>query len=245
MTAGRYEIKLELFHADASLVNWTAEGIDLKVADVPAPFGQNTVTTVLASDYYRIKVGMDTMGFRMVLRVDNNCCEADIFAISGVGLVVDPNCGFIEYTPGASATISLLAKHPQNFATFTFNVWRGIGYHVPEASTSGKVGDATTPSVGGPFALTPPFTYSKDVAVSTLLTSNTPGGMTPCDRAAFAETLYVDAMATDGWSTLDYLDRSDAAAFALDLPCPPCDDVDVNDVQGQGRGRGQGRGGGN
>jgi hypothetical protein len=107
------------------------------------------------------------------------------------------------------------------------------------------VGDATTPSVGGPFALTPPFTYSKDVAVSTLLTSNTPGGMTPCDRAAFAETLYVDAMATDGWSTLDYLDRSDAAAFALDLPCPPCDDVDVNDVQGQGRGRGQGRGGGN
>jgi len=38
-----------------------------------------------------------------------------------------------------------------------------------------------------------------------------------CDKGAFAETLAVWAMATDGWSRLWYLDRYPAAkAFALE-----------------------------
>ena len=42
-----------------------------------------------------------------------------------------------------------------------------------------------------------------------------PGCPERCSRAAFAEHLYVNAMATDGWSELDYLDAHAVAAFAL------------------------------
>ncbi|MDD1617772.1 MAG: hypothetical protein LUQ28_15145 [Methylococcaceae bacterium] len=38
-----------------------------------------------------------------------------------------------------------------------------------------------------------------------------------CRKAAFAENLHVDALATDGWSTLDYLDDdATPVAFALE-----------------------------
>jgi hypothetical protein len=57
--------------------------------------------------------------------------------------------------------------------------------------------------------------YSKNVAVSHLLRALNPGD-SPCVRAAFAETLYVRAMATNGWTRLTYLDRyAMPLAFAL------------------------------
>ena len=57
--------------------------------------------------------------------------------------------------------------------------------------------------------------FAKDVPVADLVRS-CPGG-----RAAFAETLHVDALATDGWNTyLDYLDKDAVPkAFAL-TPAP-------------------------
>jgi hypothetical protein len=49
----------------------------------------------------------------------------------------------------------------------------------------------------------------KDVPVADLLAG--------CVKAAFAETLYVAAMATDGWSILTYLDASGTPlAYALE-----------------------------
>jgi hypothetical protein len=220
-TAGRYELKLELLEADGSVVDWTNAGVSLKIADDPAPFGTAVVDTIDAPAYYRILDGAGHLvGFRMVLRVDNNCCRADIKAISGPGLTVDDTCGFIEYAPGAGATISFDAEHPWGFATFSFGTTRGTATPVPEASTAGVAGAAASPSTGGPFAEGPSFRYSKTVAVSTLLTSNTAPGDTPCQNAAFAEVLHVWAMATDGYNRLSGLDRGDAAAFALAQPCP-------------------------
>ncbi len=219
--AGKYEIKLELFKSNASLVDWTAEGVDLTIADVPAPFGTNPVTTVAAPAYYRI---LDPgtghlMGYRMVVRVDNNPCRAEIQAITGTGLTVDANCGFVEYTAGATVDLVFEAEHPNNFAVFGFSVRRGLGIPIPPAAASGKVGDSP---VSG-YVLSGAFTYSKTLSVSTLLTVNTPPGQTPCAQAAFAEVLDVDALATDGWSHhLTHLDRSDVAAFALATPCE-CD----------------------
>ena len=68
------------------------------------------------------------------------------------------------------------------------------------------------------------WVYDKTLDVDTMLTSNTPPGSVVCDRAAFAETLYVWALATDGWDRLHYLDaRGTPVAFALAEPCPPCD----------------------
>jgi hypothetical protein len=219
-TAGKYEMKLELFHADGSLVDWTAEGIALKIADDPAPFGTGTIHTIDAPGYYRITNGAGHLvGYRMVVRVDNNCCTANILPVTGPGLTVDVDCGFIEYTPGSTGVVRFDARHPHDFATFSFYVRRGFGPILPEATTGGVAGAPSTAAAGGPFLEGPPFRYTKSIPVSTLLTSQTPPGGTPCDRAAVAENLYVAAMATDGWSRLSHLDRSDAAAFALSTPC--------------------------
>jgi len=222
-TAGKYELKLELLRSDDSIVDWTAAGVTLKIADDPAPFGTGIVNTIDAPAYYRILDGAGHLvGFRMVLRVDNNCCRADIQAVTGVGLSVDAACGFIEYAPGASAVISFEAEHPWGFATFSFGTTRGLATPVPQASASGVSGAATAASAGGVFAEGPAFHYAKSVAVNTLLTVNTPPGGTPCENAAFAEVLHVWAMATDGYNRLSGLDRGDAAAFALATPCE-CD----------------------
>ena len=220
-TAGQYELKLELLHANGSIVDWTAAGVGLKIADDPAPFGTAIVHTINAPAYYRVLDGAGHLvGYRMVLRVDNNCCRADIKAVSGPGLTVDDVCGFIEYAAGASATISFNAEHPWGFATFSFGITRGTGTPVAEGSAAGVAGAATAASTGGVFNEGPAFRYSRTVAVSTLLASGTAPGGSPCQNAAFAEVLHVWAMATDGYGRLYGLDRGDAAAFALAQPCP-------------------------
>jgi len=64
----------------------------------------------------------------------------------------------------------------------------------------------------------PSFKF-RDVRVGELIWQGLPVSLLlgACDKGAFAETLAVWAMATDGWSRLSYLDRYPAAkAFALE-----------------------------
>lgn len=214
LAAGKYELKLELFDTSGNRVNLDDAGVLLKIPTIIAPFGPGEVPTTLASDEYRIKEGGKTVAFRLVLRVDNNPCEAEIFTISGAGLEVSANCGFVQYQPGVSAHISFKARHPNNFAMFWFHIHRGTGINVPEASASGSVGDSP---ING-YLRNVASIFSKYVSVTTLLTSNTPVGVIPCTKAAFAETLDVDALATDGWSHhLWHLDQTATpVAFALE-----------------------------
>ena len=214
--AGLYELKLELLRSDNSIVNWTAAGVSLAIADDPAPFGTETVDTVAAPAFNRLlDSGGDLVGFRMVLRVDNNLCSAEIFPITGSGITPDPDCGFIEYAPGASATLSFKAKHPWGFATFGHSVVRGNNTGIAEANASGTAGDSSATSTGGNYAEGPDFVYSKAIPVNTLLTAN---AVSPCAQAAFAQSLGVWSTATDGYGRLNY-DDSDLAAFALATPC--------------------------
>lgn len=230
--AGKYEIKLELFNPTVSInmpVNLTDTGVQLKVSDQPAPIGTDTDTTITAPAENLIVNGSGkVMGFKMVLRVDNNPCQAGIYTISGSGLSIDPYCGFVEYTPGADVSVTFKAWHPNKFGTLRFRIHRGTSINVPEASVSGSIAPGSLLSYAG--AGDPPFTrdaaglYSKaPIPVTTMLTSNNPPGGTLCNRAAFAETLYVWSLATDGWQRLSYLDASGTpVAFALAEPCPPC-----------------------
>jgi hypothetical protein len=214
MAAGRYEMRLELFNAAGALVNWTTAGIDLRITDADAPFGTGTVPTVPAPAYNRIlSPGGDTMGFRMVLRVDNNRCQAEIHPVGGT-VSPDPGCGFHNYSgPGDTATLSFTARHPNNFATYSFATARGAGPDLVVASInpSGTVGD------GGQNGFVPAgaFKYAKPIPVSSLLG--------PCPNAAFSELLHVSATATNGYGELDAYDKGDHAAFALAMPCPVCD----------------------
>jgi hypothetical protein len=216
IAAGKYELKLELFKGNGALVDWTAEGVDLQITDVPAPFGTGAVTAVTAPAYNRIVNGAGhTVAFRMLLRVDNNCCEAKVQPVVGPGLVLKP-CGFIEFAPGAAATLTFKAYHPNNFATFNFSVKHGVSDPVDEASAMGRAGavsvvtnDPALPAHA--YTLGAPGTYFETFAVVTLLEG--------CTRAAFSEALHVWTMAIDGYNRLSHLDSFDHDAFAL-TPAP-------------------------
>ena len=144
--------------------------------------------------------GSKVVGFRMVIHVDNNPCEAVIHPVKIGSRVANP-CGFLNFdNTGDLVTIAFKARHENDFATFNFEINRGSVGLVEGAS--GKVGTAVSgySEANGE--------YSKDVLVSYLLRALNPGDE-PCVRAAFAETLYVRAMATNGspapreWSAKD------------------------------------------
>ena len=220
LAAGRYEMKLELFDAAGALVNWTAAGIDLRITDQDAPFGTGTITTTPAPAHNRILSGPNTMGFRMVVRVDNNRCFAEILPVGGT-VTPDPVCGFHNYnSPSDVATLSFIARHPNHFAGYGFLTTRGPGPSIPDASTSGTSGE---PGING-FAKIADFTYAKDVIISTLLG--------PCSNAAYSERLDVNATATNGYGTLSGYDHADNAAFALAVPCPVCECEDEDENNG-------------
>lgn len=206
--AGRYELKLELFRPSAPLtpVNLTDEGIALKVPTVPAPFGIDEVPTAPADDAHVIRDGTGKIvAFRLVLFVDNQPCVAGTSEVTGAGLSAVGECGFLRYAPSATAHIAFRAGHPNNFGNFVFTTVRGSAA-VPGACAAANLG--TSPA--GAFAYNPSSrTYAADLPVAALLSP-------ACPSAALAEQVEVYAWATDGWSTLWYLNAySGMRAYAL------------------------------
>ena len=211
MAAGLYEIKLELFDDAGNRVeDWDARNIDLRIINADAPFGTGTVETIPAPSSNRLSDGSPIDGFRMVVRVDNNRCSAEIDPIGGT-VTADPDCGFHTYDSGDTAGLIFNARHPNDFATYSFNTGRGDGPALSLASTSGVVGEAGNDG----FGEISDSRYSKNVGVSLLLGS--------CPNAAFWERLSVRAMATNGYSRLSGYDAADNAAFSLAQPCPECE----------------------
>jgi hypothetical protein len=203
--AGKYELKLELFDGAGTLINWTDAGVLPKVPTIDAPFGALTVPMVApAPEHLLLDANGKTVAFRLVVHVDNNHCQAAIHPVSIAGAAMDP-CGFIKYAPSSLVHVSFLARHPNDFAMFSFGTYRGSSGGVAAASASGSVRGPTINS----FTRDAASEWVKDVPVADLLAG--------CVKAAFAETLYVAAMATDGWSILTYLDASGTPlAYALE-----------------------------
>ena len=213
--AGNYELRLELVHADGSPVNLTDEAVLLKVPIGAGPFGPVTVPTELVAHFpaqpgdMEDRVVRDGAGkivaFRLVLRVDNNPCEASIYPVEVDGATANP-CGFVQYGPGDDVHVTYRAYHPNNFATFRFTIARGSSGVVESAS--GSVGASP---VNG-YVRNAASVFSKNVPAAALLGA--------CTKAAFAENLHLDALATDGWHILEYLDVDAVpVAFALE-PAP-------------------------
>jgi hypothetical protein len=220
LAEGKYELKLELFHADGSPVNLTAEGVLLKQPTVAAPFGIGTVPTrqvptdplfphslVPMEDRAIRDGGGNVVAFRVVLHVDNQNCDAFIFD-AAVGANTAGACGFIKYPPGADVRIRFRARHPNDFASFSFWITKGsIG---TIESTSGPTG----PTYAGSYARNAFSIFQKDIDALALVNA---GVVCPGGKAAFSENLYIYAMATDGYSRLSYLDASHIGkAFALE-----------------------------
>jgi hypothetical protein len=211
--AGKYELKLEFFKKVAGnmvRVNLTTEGVELYELDV-APFTETTYTALVPTTdrlYIPGGPGTDVMGYRLVIHIDNRVCFGTIndVVVNGVGA---GQCGFLEYSHLTDlATISFRASHPGNFAVFEFDVYR-VSTYLPNASAPGAgwVGDRPEVdelSVSGFNRAGDTFT--KDVTIQTLMNDNLPPNQTACTRAAFAETLHVYALATNGYYRLDGYD---------------------------------------
>lgn len=203
--AGKYELKLELFRKVGGVmtrVDLTAEGVGLSQIVDPAPLSEGTYTTQLATgDRLLVDPGTGhTVGFRLVVHLDNRVCSGTIEPVTVAPGANDTKCGFLEYGAGALATIRFRASHPANFASFGFSVAR-VATLLSSASATGLVDDV---SANG-FSRTGDL-FTKAIAVSTLLSEDVPADETPCIRAAFAESLHVYALATNGYGRLSYLD---------------------------------------
>jgi hypothetical protein len=205
-SAGKFELKLELFRIVGGApvrVDLGAEGIGINETTVPAPIIPPYTATAATGDRLFVEAG-HVVGYRLVLHVDNRPCFGTIDSVSVAPGNNDTKCGFLEYAPGASATVVFRASHPGNFATFNFNVSR-VATPITAASASGLV-DAMTANG---------FTRSGDqfsnaITVTTLLNEGVIPPDTPCIRAAFGESLHVHALATNGYGQLTYLDAPNA-----------------------------------
>lgn len=202
---GKYELKLELFRKTGSTmtrVDLTAEGVGMNHVIDPAPLTDATYSAVPAShDRLLVDPGTGhTIGYRLLLHVDNRQCFGTINSVSVTPGVNDTKCGFLEYGPGASAQIAFRANHPGNFASFDFDVSR-VATPLPSASAAGLVDDSM---VNGFVRSGDQF--SKSISITGLLNESLPLGDTPCVRAAFGESLRVHALATNGYSRLSAYD---------------------------------------
>lgn len=185
--AGLYEIELTLYDGGGNPVNGTALGISYRV-----PETTDLTTTIPTADASSLGLVTPAGRFVMTLHVDNNVCSASIAAPVLNGAIASDDCGVLTYASlSDTVAISWSATHPNGFATYTFNVVRGV------------TNVFSRPLAGAP-ALGP---ASETPTVGSLLG--------PCSIAGFAETLYVAATATDGWRRLNEYDHSAIRAFVL------------------------------
>ncbi len=212
---GLYEFWLEIFDQAGNRVNPPQSFFQ-----VPTVANFNSSETAPA-EYFGVCNGMNA--FKMVVRVDslNNKTVAEIHPVrltSGPGgpYKVSNPCGFLDYSNGGDKNISIPFKAWQanNFADFSFSVGRGnagTGAYPTVAGISGMViGDAGryVRDVDGVYMPddAPDLEFSPDELMQTCAA----GG-----RAAFTQSLYVNALHVDGYRQLDELDSSASAAFAL------------------------------
>lgn len=184
---------------------------------VPAPYtASGTGNNYLTLD--TLKPG-NAVSLSLKVRIDNSAVTADInqawlLDASGAPLPGGGSgpCGFIQFSdPSQNLLLSFAASEPFNFATFDYNV------------TKGDSGASVTGAGGYVFENAPPFTlsggvFSDDPTVASLLGS--------CPQAAFAESLSVASLATDGTTALwesgypYYADETNAFA-PTPQPLPP------------------------
>ncbi|MBO9617779.1 MAG: hypothetical protein J7539_01980 [Niabella sp.] len=207
---GLYEFTLELFDQAGTLLS------NIPKTTFKVPKFEDADTSVNAPDELLAGVTPTTANaFSMSVRVDNSSCNSQIFTVDVNGVPAASDCcGFVNYKPEgveADLDLSFLATHPNNFAVFSFGVTRGTC--VDDTLTS--LADATGMVIDSASGYTlSGGTYKKHFTPAQLLGSCYGNGE---GKAAFAETLSVIAMATDGTYRQTSKDAPyRVAAFALE-----------------------------
>ncbi len=193
--SGKFQIKVDLFNATGQPIDIGAQNI---VYAVPADPDESTgvINSTNAADLGLVHGN----SLIITLHIDNNRCYAGINAPTINGAEADPCCGVLVYSPADTLTMSWNPTHPNGFATQRFFVKRG---------TSDVINTGWTPvnASGSPISKT----------VDDMLTANPAPGCedTDCPVAGFAADLYVDALATDGWTSNLGYDDHEIRAFVL------------------------------
>ena len=192
--SGIYQLKLDLFDAHGQPVNIAALGITYAVP--VDPDSTSVVETVNAADLGLVH------GNSMIinLHISNNACYAGIDAPTIGATGADPCCGVLKYS-SLTDTVSMgfSALHPNNFATYAFDVARGGNLVVDD--------DNPVASSSSPITRQVSYMLNHNLPVSCAENG--------CSVAGFGESLYVWAKATDGWSRLSYLDDRTVSGFVL------------------------------
>jgi hypothetical protein len=132
----------------------------------------------------------------LTIMVNNQSCVATLSAPVVGGVPADTVCGLLHYGTNKNlvATMAFTASQPANYATFSFELVKGVN----------PVVLPVVPPTGGPVtAAVSPFTGT----VSNLLGT--------CTIAGFAEDLYVAATINNGWSRQSQYDAQALIAFVL------------------------------
>ncbi|RMF02239.1 MAG: hypothetical protein D6772_03735, partial [Bacteroidetes bacterium] len=158
--------------------------------------------------------------FQMFVRIDNEAPTATVAQpqfLKGAGLVDEDRpatpCGFLEYDPNKSGgdqlRITFEALHPQNFATYHFDLERGRPVSSGSAFTPGDSISIVSGTQDPDDYKLNGSTFQKDFAVSTLLSGCSSG------KAAFSEVLRVYGLHTNGDDAGNLLTARATNAFAL------------------------------
>lgn len=216
-TDGLYEFTFELLDATGAVVPTAANTFVVdRIASDPA--GPSTIIADGLSENYVVKnMGGQAIAFKFKLRIDNKVCYADVLDAIVDGNSTDTICGIGQYNNKVNdkATLKFLAGHPNNFATYIFQVTKGNSNNVPVANSySGAPSENYVTQVSNGYSVTtifdsgvPKNQYEKEMNVSDLLGT--------CTMAAFAEVLNVHATHTNGSTRLNGYDAGDVAAIAI------------------------------
>jgi hypothetical protein len=132
----------------------------------------------------------------LVIMVNNQSCSATVATPVLNGASADPTCGVLKYAAKNNDLVHMAftATHPANFATFAFQLIKGVNVVAVPAPppSSGPVSTAGSPM---------------NATVAFLLGT--------CNVAGFGEWVYVWATANNGWSRQSQYDASAAIAFVL------------------------------
>lgn len=210
LSDGLYEFKLELFDQSGALLSSIAK------TTFQVPDYSTFSPSVNAPDDLLVNPsGTNADAYRMIMRIDNASCNANIYTVEVNGEPSSSDCcGFVSYKPEgveAGLSLSFLAAQANNLAVFNFRASRGTCSD-PTMSALANVNGVVNDSANG-YLRASNSVYEKNFAPSNLLGTCYEAGN---GKAAFAEELWVAAMATDGTFRLKDNDASGVAAFALE-----------------------------
>jgi hypothetical protein len=211
---GYYDVRIEIYKKNTATNTYSLTTVAKDVFKVPNP--SNYAASMDAPDSLlttTTQSGVTSPVFQMTIRVDNGKCAA---AIDNASVFVDKQtrtsdtaCGMLNYGNLANVplTVGFHAQHPNNFAYFSFGVTKGNAGGV--LTTSGHLTDTPTGFTNTDNDGAPHNHHLVSVGLSAA------DFLGNCNGAAFAENIYVTALATDGSNRLSGYDAANTAAFAM------------------------------